>query len=103
MPDTLVGWMLQAARESELGNGSGRGTGGVGLPEDDHQVREWNYRVVDGGGVGTARLVKADGYENGGSEEYPMPAGIQSPHWDPKLGVGKQYGVVPQSDGRYGR
>lgn len=105
VPDGLVAWMLQATRESTFGQQE-KQYGRVNMdivPENDHQTKDWTYKVVDDGSDPYARLTRAGGTPLPIAEQAPSPGytGYPPPpgQWDPKHGG--QYGVVPQNDGRY--
>jgi hypothetical protein len=56
VPDGVISWMLQAARE----NVQGSNTHTEGVPMKEGELREWNYTLVDRD-HGVAKLVRARG------------------------------------------
>lgn len=56
VPDGVISWMLQAARE----NVQGSDTNAEDAPMKENDLRDWNFTIVDSG-QGVARMVRAKG------------------------------------------
>lgn len=60
VPDSILGWMLQASRENALGGQYGEDRYLVGLPMKERDLQNWSFTVVDNGN-GIARMVRSSG------------------------------------------
>jgi hypothetical protein len=56
VPDSVIGWMLQAARE----NAQGSDFTAEGAPKTEEELRDWDFKIVDRT-QGVARMLRARG------------------------------------------